>query len=129
MKGYHVELEHETLENENFRKVLFTAEHMQLVLMTLQAGEEIGMETHDTHDQFIRVEEGEGKAIIGDDEFALKDGSAVVIPAGNVHNILNTGEGTLKLYTLYAPPEHPDGTVHKDKAEADAYEAEHHHGK
>lgn len=126
MRGYHVELEQETLANENFRKVLFTAEHMQLVLMTLQAGEEIGMETHEEHDQFIRVEEGEGRAIIGEDEFVLKDGSAVVIPAGNAHNILNTGEGRLKLYTLYGPPEHSDGTVHANKAEADKYEEEYH---
>lgn len=126
MKGYHTELEQETLENNNFRRVLFTGEHVQLVLMALQAGEEIGMETHHTHDQFIRVEAGEGKAIIGEDEFVLKDGSAVVIPAGNAHNIINTGDGALKLYTVYAPPEHPDGTIHKDKAEADEYEKQHH---
>jgi mannose-6-phosphate isomerase-like protein (cupin superfamily) len=125
-QGYYVDLEHETLANENFRKVLFTSEHSQLVLMSLREGEEIGMETHDTHDQFIRVESGEGKAIIGDEEFVLQDGSAVVIPAGNEHNILNTGSEALKLYTLYAPAEHPDGTIHATKAEADEYERLHH---
>jgi mannose-6-phosphate isomerase-like protein (cupin superfamily) len=126
MKGYCVDLEQGTLENNDYRRVLYTTEHMQLVLMTLQEGEDIPLETHDDHDQFIRVEEGEGKAVIGEDEFSLKDGSAVIIPAGNPHHIINTGSGTLKLYTLYTPPEHPDGTIHKNKEEADKYEEEHH---
>ena len=125
MRGYHVELEQETLANENFRKVLFTGPNMQLVLMTLRAGEEIGLETHNGHDQFIRVEEGEGKAIIGEDEFVLQDGSAIVIPAGSLHNVINTGSGMMKLYTVYAPAEHPDGTVHATKAEGDEYAKTH----
>lgn len=125
MKGYSINLEKSTLENDNYRKVLYTTEHMQLVLMTLQEGEDIPMETHEDHDQFIRVEEGEGKAVIGEDEFELGDGVAVIIPAGNAHHIINTGSGALKLYTLYAPPEHPDKTVHKNKEEADRYEEEH----
>ena len=126
MKGFHIELESATLANENFRTVLFTGPNMQLVLMTLQAGEEIGLETHAGHDQFIRVEEGEGKAIIGDEEFALRDGSAIVVPAGSQHNVTNTGNGLLKLYTVYAPAQHPDGTIHRTKAEADEYEKHHH---
>jgi len=126
MKGYHVELEDATLKNADYRHVLFTAEHMQLVLMTLQAGEDIPLETHEDYDQFIRVEEGEGKAIIGKEEFQLRDGSAIIIPAGNPHHIINEGAQPLKLYTLYTPPEHPDGTVHQTKAQADAYEEEHH---
>ncbi len=127
MQGFHVSLEQATLSNDDFRRVLFTAKHMQLVLMTLQSGEEIGLETHDTHDQFIRVEEGEGKAIIGNEEFSLMDGSAIIVPAGSQHNVINSGEKPMKLYTVYAPAEHPDGTVHHNKAEADEYEKEHHH--
>ncbi len=126
MKGYYIDLEDVTRENENFRKVLFTSNHLQLVLMTIKPGEEIGLETHKEHDQFIRVEQGEGKAFISDDEFFLRDGSAVIIPAGNEHNIINTGAGNLKLYTLYSPAEHPDGTVHITKSEADEYEKNHH---
>ncbi len=126
MKGYYINLEEATKENDNFRKVLFTSGHLQLVLMTLQPGDEIGLETHKDHDQFIRVEAGEGKAIIDNDEFFLRDGSAVVIPAGNEHNIINIGTESLKLYTLYSPAEHPDGTVHMTKSEADEYEKLHH---
>ncbi|NCU42348.1 MAG: cupin domain-containing protein [Candidatus Moranbacteria bacterium] len=126
MKGYYIDLEEATKENNNFRKVLFTSGHLQLVLMTLQPGDEIGLETHKDHDQFIRVEAGEGKALINDDEFFLRDGSAVVIPAGNEHNIINIGTESLKLYTLYSPAEHPDGTVHMTKSEADEYEKLHH---
>lgn len=125
-QGYFVDLERETLENENFRKVLFTAEHMQLVVMTILPGEEIGLETHQEHDQFIRVEEGEGKAIISSEEFTLFDGSAIIIPAGNEHNIINTGNDPLRLYTIYTPVEHPDGTIHKTKEEANEHEHEHH---
>ena len=120
-------IEKETLENENFRKVLNTTDKSQLVVMSLLPGEEIGMEVHGDIDQFIRIEQGEAKAILDGEESALEDDFAVVIPAGTEHNIVNTSETeTLKLYTIYTPPEHPDGTVHKDKAEADAYEAEHH---
>ncbi|MFH1631734.1 MAG: cupin domain-containing protein [bacterium] len=123
MSGYFVELEDATVENDNFRKVLYTGPKSQLVLMSLEAGEEIGAEVHDDHDQFIRVEAGTGKAIIDDEEFDLKDGSAIVIPAGANHNITNTSKtDKMKLYTIYAPPEHADGTVYATKAEAEAGE-------
>lgn len=118
MTGYVVELEKTTLENENFRTVLYTAKHSQLVVMTIQAGDDIGLETHADHDQFIRVEAGTAKALLNGEEHKLVDGSAVVIPAGTEHNIVNTGSDELKLYTLYTPPEHPDGTVHATKADA-----------
>jgi mannose-6-phosphate isomerase-like protein (cupin superfamily) len=121
--GYTTNIETDTLANENFRKVLYTAPHLQLVLMTLQPGEEIGMETHDHGDQFFRVEGGEGEAILNGEHHPLADGDVVVIPAGTEHNIVNTSSDTpLKVYTIYTPPEHPDGTVHKTKAEADAAE-------
>ena len=126
--GYVINIEEKSLDNELFREVLFTALHVQLVVMALAPGEEIGLETHDDIDQFIRVEAGEGKALLNGKEHHLADGSAVVIPAGTEHNIINTSqEEPLKLYTLYSPPEHPDGTVHKNKAEALAYEKERHH--
>jgi mannose-6-phosphate isomerase-like protein (cupin superfamily) len=126
--GYVTNIEDRTLANENFREVLFTSSGVQLVVMTLAPGEEIGLETHDDVDQFIRVEAGEGKAILDGEEHALEDGSAVVIPAGTEHNVLNVSRSEpLKLYSIYTPPEHPDRTVHRTKAEADAYEREHHH--
>ena len=128
MAGYVVNIEEKSLENDYFREVLFTAAHSQLVVMSLRPGEEIGLETHDDRDQFIRVEAGTGKAVLNGEEKALVDGSAVVIPAGTEHNIVNTSQSdALKLYTIYSPPEHPDGTIHKNKAEAEAYEKEHHH--
>jgi mannose-6-phosphate isomerase-like protein (cupin superfamily) len=128
MAAYVTNIEEKTLRNSRFREVLFTTERVQLVLMTLQGGEEIGLETHDDGDQFIRVESGRGKAILDGVEHALADGSAVVIPAGTAHNIVNASPSEpLRLYTLYSPPEHPDGTVHETKAEADAYERTHHH--
>ena len=127
MSGYVVDIEAKTLENENFRDVLFTAGHSQLVVMTLRPGEEIGMEHHDGRDQFIRVEAGEGEAIIDGERHRLRDGWAVVIPSGAEHNIVNTSRSEpLRLYTIYSPPEHPDGTVHRDKREADEYEKAHH---
>lgn len=127
MAGYTTNIETKTLENEYFREVLFTAERMQLVVMALQPGEEIGAETHDDVDQFIRVEAGTGEAILDGQKTELADGSIVVIPAGTAHNVVNTSASTpLKLYTIYSPPEHPDGTINRDKAEALAYEAEHH---
>ena len=122
MVGFVTNIEQDTLENENFRKVLYTAKNMQLVVMSLEVGEEIGMETHPEHDQFIRIDAGSAKAILNGGESELSDGSCVIIPAGVEHNIVNTGEGKLKLYTIYSPPEHPDGTVHVTKAEADAAE-------
>ena len=126
MAGYHIDIEDKTEKNENFREVLFTGPHSQLVVMALKPGEEIGQETHHDIDQFIRVEAGEGVGYIGGEEFPLEDGSAIVIPAGEEHNVVNTSaDKPLKLYTVYTPPEHPDGTIHKTKAEADA--DEHHH--
>ena len=119
MSGFSTDIEKRTLENENFREVLFTAPHSQLVVMTLKPGEEIGTEKHDNGDQFIRVEAGSGEAIIDGKTHALSDGVAVVIPAGSVHNVVNTGSEALRLYTIYSPAEHPDGTVHRTKAEAD----------
>jgi mannose-6-phosphate isomerase-like protein (cupin superfamily) len=130
MAGYLTDIEKKTLENTNFREVLFTGPHAQLVVMALRPGEEIGMETHDDVDQFIRVEAGEGVAILDGEEHPLRDGSAVVIPAGTKHNVVNRSRGeALKLYTIYSPPEHGDGTVHRTKAEADAHEREHHAGR
>ena len=127
MAGYHTDIEKKSLENEYFREVLFTGPHSQLVVMSLKPGEDIGLETHDDTDQFIRVEAGKGKAVLDGKEYELEDGSAVVIPAGTEHNIINTSTtDSLKLYTIYSPPEHPDGTIHKTKAEAEAYEKEHH---
>lgn len=126
MAGYTTNIEKDTLENEYFRKVLYTGSYMQLVLMSVNAGDEIGEEVHG-QDQFIRVEEGEGKAILDGEEHALSDGFVVVIPAGTKHNIINTSTSdALKLYTLYAPPHHADGTIHKTKAEAEAAEEEFH---
>lgn len=122
MVGFVTNIEKDTLENENFRKVLYTAKNMQLVVMSLNAGEEIGMETHPEHDQFIRVDKGSAKAILNGEESELVDGSCVIIPAGVEHNIVNTGDDMLKLYTIYSPPEHADGTIHTTKAEADAAE-------
>ncbi len=126
MAGYTTNIERDTLENEDFRKVLYTGSYLQLVLMSVAAGDEIGEEVHG-QDQFIRVEEGEGKAILDGEEHALSDGFVVVIPAGTKHNIVNTSTSdALKLYTIYAPPHHADGTIHKTKAEAEAAEEEFH---
>ena len=128
MEGYVVDIEEKSMENKYFREVLFTASRVQLVVMSLAPGEDIGLETHDDVDQFIRVEGGRGKAILNGKEHDLEDGSAVVIPAGTQHNIVNSSQSEpLKLYTLYSPPEHPDGTINKTKAEAIEYEKEHHH--
>src|SRR5574338_1534515 len=119
MAGYSTNIEKKSLENGYFRQVLFTAPHSQLVLMSLKPGEDIGTETHGDRDQFIRVEAGTGKAILNGSEHKLEDGTALVIPAGTQHNVINTSSTEpLKLYTIYSPPEHPDGTVHKTKAEA-----------
>lgn len=127
MAGYLTNIEKKTLENTYFREVLFTGPHAQLVVMALGPGEDIGLETHADVDQFIRVEAGHGTAVLDGKEHPLEDGSAVVIPAGTRHNIINGSRNeALKLYTIYSPPEHPDGTVHKNKAEAEAYEREHH---
>jgi mannose-6-phosphate isomerase-like protein (cupin superfamily) len=124
MKGYVVNIEEKTENNSYFRQVLFTTDKSQLVVMALKPGEDIGAEVHEEHDQFIRIEEGVGKAIMDGVESDLTDGSAVVIPAGVEHNVINTGDTVMKLYTVYTPPEHADKTVHQTKAEA---EADHHH--
>ena len=125
MTGYAGPIEKQTLENTYFRQVLFTAQHAQLVLMCLRPGEEIGDEVHPNVDQFFRIEQGEAKFVFNEkQERPVRDGDAVVVPAGTYHNVINTSKtASLKLYTLYSPPNHPDGTVHKTRAEADAAEA------
>lgn len=119
MKGYITNIEKASLENENFRKVLYTAKNSQLVVMSLKPGEDIGEEVHQL-DQFIRCEAGEGKAILDGVEHAIRDGFAVVVPAGALHNIVNvSSDKPMKLYTVYSPPNHRDGIVHVTKAEAE----------
>ena len=121
MKGFNANIEKETLENNNFRKVLYTGKHSQLVLMNLKPNEEIGMETHPDNDQFFRFEKGQGKCIIDGNEYEVKDGSVIVVPAGAEHNIINVSEmEELKLYTIYSPAHHKDGIQRATKAEADA---------
>jgi mannose-6-phosphate isomerase-like protein (cupin superfamily) len=128
MSGFSINIEEKTLENDNFRKVLYTTPRSQVVVMTVQAGDEIGLETHQGHDQFIRVEAGQGVAVLNGEQHALEDGTAIVIPAGTEHNVINTSSvEPLRLYTIYTPPEHPEGTVHRTKAEADEYERQHGH--
>jgi mannose-6-phosphate isomerase-like protein (cupin superfamily) len=122
MTGFCQNIEEATSANENFRQVLFTGRHAQLVVMCLQPGEEIGMETHDTVDQFFRVEAGTAKFVLNGEEKTATDGFAVIVPAGVQHNVVNLGADKLKLYTVYSPPNHPPGTVHQTKAEADAAE-------
>lgn len=123
MRGYTSNIEKDTLENSNFRKVLYTGKYCQLVLMSLKPAEEIGMEVHDTVDQFFRIEKGQGKVVIDGVEHEITDGSAIIIPAGANHNVINTSTGQeLKLYTIYSPPNHKDGVVRLTKAEAEASE-------
>ncbi len=118
MKGFVADIEKLTLENQNFRKVLYTAKNSQLVIMSLNKGEEIGEEVHNV-DQFLRIEKGRGKAILNDFEYEIGDGSVVFVPAGVKHNIINTSTSEdMKLYTLYSPPHHQDGIVHTTKNEA-----------
>ncbi len=116
MKGYILNIEKETLDNTDYRRVLYTTEHSQLVLMSLKAGEEIGSEVHNL-DQFIRIEQGSAKAFLDDVEHEMATDFAVVVPAGTKHNIINTGETDLKLYTVYSPPAHKDGIVEHTKAD------------
>lgn len=123
MKGFNANIEKETLENENFRKVLYTSKHSQLVLMSLKPGEEIGLETHTENDQFFRFEQGQGKVIIDGNEYTVEDGSAVVVPAGSEHNVMNVSDSEdLRLYTIYSPAHHKDGIVRSTKEEAEANE-------
>jgi len=126
MSIYVENIEKDTLENDNFRKVLTTNKFSQLVVMSLKPGENIGMEIHNDVDQFIRIEQGSGKAILNGQEYPIENDFAVVIPAGAEHDIVNDSDEDMKLYTVYSPAEHPDGTIHKDKTEADAYEKEKH---
>jgi len=120
MKGYVINIEKASIDNDNFRKVLYTAPHSQLVLMSLLPGEDIGEETH-TLDQFFRVEKGIGKSVLNGVEYPIEDGSAIVIPAGVKHNIINTStEEPMKLYTIYSPPNHRDGVIHPTREEAEA---------
>jgi mannose-6-phosphate isomerase-like protein (cupin superfamily) len=124
-KGYKDNIEKLTLGNENFRQVLYTAKNCQLVLMSLLPGEEIGMEVHVGNDQFFRFEKGEGKVIINETEYLVKDGDTAIVPQGANHNVINTSQTEpLKLYTLYSPPHHKDGIVRKTKAEAVANDPE-----
>jgi len=124
MKGYCDDIEKQTTSNNDFRRVLYTGKNLQLVLMTLRPGDEIGSEVHEDRDQFFRFEEGEGVVVIDGKENAVEDGTGVIVPAGARHNVINRGAEPLKLYTLYGPPEHKDGVVQSTKAEADA---RHHH--
>ncbi|MCR5880905.1 cupin domain-containing protein [Phenylobacterium sp. J367] len=128
MKGFVDNIERLTVENDDFRRVLYTGHNLQLVLMTLQPGEEIGSEVHDDRDQFFRVEEGKGRVFIDDKPTDISDDDAVIVPQGAKHNIVNTGDAPLRLYTIYGPPEHRDGVVRKTKQEADEKE-EHFDGK
>ena len=126
MKGYVDDIEDVTEDNEDFRRVLYTGKNLQLVVMRLPPGCEIGEEVHDDRDQFFRIEEGEGVIVIDGVENPVEDDIAVIVPAGARHNVINTGGEDLKLYTIYGPPEHKDGTVHKTRDEADsAHESDH----
>jgi mannose-6-phosphate isomerase-like protein (cupin superfamily) len=125
MKGYKSNIESETLENTNFRKVLYSGKNLQLVLMNLKVGEEIGEETHHENDQFFRFESGMGKCFIDGNEYSVTDGDALIIPAGAKHNIINADqEKELQMYTIYAPPHHKDGILRATKAEAEDPENE-----
>ena|ERR1700730_15024962 len=128
MKGFVADIEELTEENTDFRRVLYTGKNLQLVLMAIQPGEEIGEETHTDRDQFFRVEKGKGEVWIDGHRSKIKSDAAIIVPAGARHNIVNTGEKPLRLYTLYAPPEHRDGIVRATKTDADA-EEEHFDGK
>lgn len=125
MKGYTTNIEKDTLENNNFRKVLYTGKHSQLVLMSLKPKEEIGMEVHSDNDQFFRFEKGLGKCIIDGNEYELSDGTVIIVPAGVEHNIMNISDTEdLKLYTIYSPAHHKDGIMRVTKEEAEANDAE-----
>ncbi|WP_091743303.1 cupin domain-containing protein [Phenylobacterium immobile] len=122
MKGFVEDIEDLTEDNKDFRRVLYTGKHLQLVLMALRPGEEIGEEIHADHDQFFRVEKGKGEVWIDGERTKIKSDDAILVPAGAKHNVVNTGDKALKLYTLYGPPDHKDGVVHASKADAEAAE-------
>jgi mannose-6-phosphate isomerase-like protein (cupin superfamily) len=128
MTGYVGSIEKATLKNNYFRQVLFTGKYVQLVVMCLQPGEEIGNEVHNNVDQFFRIEQGKTTFVLnGKEKHSVSDGDAVIVPAGTYHNVINASKtAKLKLYTIYSPPNHPDKTVHKTKADAEKAEAEHH---
>ena len=123
-KGFYTNIEKDTLENNSFRKVLYTGKYSQLVVMSLQPGEEIGAEVHETHDQFFRFEQGKGKVVIDETTYEVKDDDVIIVPGGSNHNVINTGEEVMKLYTIYSPPEHREGVEHVTKAEAEADDEE-----
>jgi mannose-6-phosphate isomerase-like protein (cupin superfamily) len=126
MTIYSGNIEEQTINNDYFRQVIYTGQHEQVVLMSLNPNESIGMEVHEIVDQFLRIEKGEGKVIINGKEQAVKDGFAIVVPAGAKHNVINTSSTKpLKLYTIYAPPHHKDGTIHKTKEEAEKDKEDH----
>ena len=125
MKGFYSNIEKDTLENNVFRKVLYTGKNSQLVLMSLQPGEDIGVEIHKGNDQFFRFEQGRGRCVIDGNEYVVSDGSAIIVPAGAEHNVINDSEAeVLKFYTIYSPPHHRDGIERKAKEEAEANEEE-----
>ena len=125
MKGFKSNIEKETLKNENFRQVLYTSKHLQLVLMTLKTGEEIGEEVHIGIDQFFRFESGKGKCIIDGNEYNIADGDVIIVPAGSRHNVINTNDSEeLKMYTIYAPPHHQDALINATKNDAEKYDVE-----
>ncbi|OGG14079.1 cupin [Candidatus Gottesmanbacteria bacterium RIFCSPHIGHO2_02_FULL_39_11] len=126
MTGYIGNIEKLTLANTYFRQVLFTGQHAQLVIMCLEPNEEIGEEVHEIVDQFLRIEEGNGKVLINGEKHSVKDGDAIIVPAGTRHNVINTSNNKqLKLYTVYSPPHHKDGMIHRTKSEAEADETDH----
>lgn len=128
MEGFIGDIEVLTEDNKYFRKVLYTGKKIQLVLMSLKEGEEIGEEVHVDRDQFFRIEKGKGEVVIDGKKTQVEEDFAIIVPAGSKHNVINTGEGPLQLYTLYGPPEHQDGIIHKTKADAEASD-EHFNGK
>lgn len=126
MIGFVSSIEKLALSNSYFRQVVYTGQHAQLVVMNLEPNEDIGLETHEVVDQFLRIEKGEGKVLLNGEEHVVKDGDAIVVPAGVAHNVMNTSsQNQLKLYTVYSPPHHKDGTIHKTKSDAEADETDH----
>jgi len=126
MTGFVGSIEDATLNNTYFRQVIFTSQHEQLVVMHLNPSEEIGMEIHEIVDQFLRVEKGQGKVIMNGEETMIKEGDAIIVPAGTQHNVINlSSTEPMKLYTVYSPPHHKDGTIHKTKAEAEVDASDH----
>lgn len=128
MKGYCADIEDITEENSDFRQVVYTGQHLQLVVMSLEPGEDIGVETHTAHDQFFRIEQGEGEVLIDGVTHIVRSGTGIVVPAGAVHNLINTGDKPMKIYTIYGPPNHVDQLEQKTKSVAQA-SSEHFDGK